>query len=578
MTLLNYLRANGVGPEQIDALADVYLAQRNSGDGSQLLYIKRDEDTIVKMIRELAPITTTGAQQYEELRKKAVELLRRHVVLEGMANCNFAPQPPVRDCGSLLPENVYLSRNVTTAVVDADVIVSDEGKPARRANVADEFIRQFPVVKRGDSLFVYHSNHWQLVTPDELISIVAAFCFNEVKRADSAIYAEQVVRLVLVDPRISNRHDYATDGNLVFTQDGRAFDILAWRFVDLGPMPFFSSYLRISSSDFSTETLRTPALESLLAAQYAGLPQIQRDAAELAVWQILGMLFSNDCSRRVITVLQGASGSGKSTIEKLLEFALPEHATSAIRLNDFGTRFAMAESGDKKILFVPDMPSRVFSSSEADIMKILSGHDRFTSDVKFRGRKRIDFHGKVVLITNHPVLLPSRDDAFFARLRCVPFFNTVLNQDSGYVDRLKAELPAIIIRSLGAYAQMLKSGEEFACPFQVNSCLRLESEAEPDDFDDDVVAMFIADEVLPATEESFVATREIREAFLRYIREHGLINQVNFDLENKLAFAHILAQKMTAIAPFAVNTKQRLPKGKAVNGYVKIRLKGENLK
>ena len=105
------------------------------------------------------------------------------------------------------------------------------------------------------------------------------------------------------------------------------------------------------------------------------------------------------------------------------------------------------------------------------MLKKLTGADSISGDVKFGDYLQFTNSAKFLYGSNHVVLLPNKDAAFYDRLVVIPFARTVpLNErDFQLEEKLNAERDAIIVQALAAYRRLVKSNYRFAGDFPINA-------------------------------------------------------------------------------------------------------------
>ena len=85
--------------------------------------------------------------------------------------------------------------------------------------------------------------------------------------------------------------------------------------------------------------------------------------------------------------------------------------------HDMGERFAIGECEGKLLCVSSDMPAEALGGKAVSNLKKLSGRDTVSSAVKHdQKRKEFLFTGKIIMVTNNPLLLKQEDAAFRERI------------------------------------------------------------------------------------------------------------------------------------------------------------------
>lgn len=101
----------------------------------------------------------------------------------------------------------------------------------------------------------------------------------------------------------------------------------------------------------------------------------------------------------------------------------------------------------------------------------MTGADSISGDVKFGDYLQFENSAKFLYGSNHVVLLPNKDAAFYDRLVVIPFARTVPSDERDFrlEEKLDAERDAIIVQALAAYRRLVKSNYRFAGDFPINA-------------------------------------------------------------------------------------------------------------
>ena len=161
--------------------------------------------------------------------------------------------------------------------------------------------------------------------------------------------------------------------------------------------------------------------------------------------EFIGYCLVPDLDGRVIFLLQGYSGAGKSLISNFLRSLYPDEVVSSLNVHELGDKFAVSELSRKVICLSPDLPAGVLDDKSVSALKKLSGHDKVSSDVKFQSRVEFECEATFVLATNHMLCTKRRDEALIDRIVVIPFAFPVAKEARmpSLIDNLKEETDRI---------------------------------------------------------------------------------------------------------------------------------------
>jgi hypothetical protein len=108
------------------------------------------------------------------------------------------------------------------------------------------------------------------------------------------------------------------------------------------------------------------------------------------------------------------------------------------------------------------------SASVSNIKK-LTGRDVVSADKKYSARKQFKFTGKIIAVTNYPLLTTRRDDAFEERIVAVPFLYSVTpDRRKDLLPCLLGERSAIATKALAAYFKLRRRHYRFSGFYRLN--------------------------------------------------------------------------------------------------------------
>lgn len=138
--------------------------------------------------------------------------------------------------------------------------------------------------------------------------------------------------------------------------------------------------------------------------------------------------------QRLIFVLHGPSGGGKSTMTNIMSAALGSYSATirhdALAMRSYsntGHTSDMIPLVGARSAFVHEVPDGM--ALNAALLKTIVGGEEFSLSEKGKPHFTTRFHAKLYLVTNHPLTLAATDDAAWARIQMVPFEHPIPEKD-----------------------------------------------------------------------------------------------------------------------------------------------------
>jgi len=309
-------------------------------------------------------------------------------------------------------------------------------------------------------VYVFQNGCYKFMPQDDMEEMIWKICKVEFNQAGKKSILSGAYKLLTVDPDL--REDRINNiRNIV---------------------PFLNGLLQLDSGIFlpsSPEYFLTYTLNCVYPENAGPCPNFDRYLYDVSggdkllidrIWEFLGYCLTQDVNAKSIFVLQGVSGSGKSVLANLLSAFYPRDVQTALDAHDMGEKFAVGECENKLLCISSDMPAEALGNKAVGNLKKLTGRDTVSSDVKYERRKDFIFTGKILLVTNNPLLLKQDDQAFWNRLVAIPFRHSIPReaQIDDLEDRLETEMSAIAVRALYAYGNLRKRHYRFSGDFVVN--------------------------------------------------------------------------------------------------------------
>ena len=416
--------------------------------------------------------------------------------------------------------------------------------------VAQGLIQTIPMFCIRKGWLVYQQGHYAPKSSEDIKRIIMEVCRPAVEQCGSANFVDQIFKILKTEPRLFIRPDF--NCNCVAFDDC-VLDLDRWEVLVPTPEILVTTHLRASLG--RGERTDCPEFKRFLADVTLGNPVLQE-----RIWQAVGYLLVPDQHGKAIILLQGRMHSGKSALANVVKHCFDDELVVALSVNEFDRRFATSSLYGKKFCVDADLSDERLSREAVSVLKKLAGSDSISGDVKFGDYLQFTNSAKFLYGSNHVVLLPNKDAAFYDRLVVIPFARTVpLNErDFQLEEKLNAERDAIIVQALAAYRRLVKSNYRFVGEFPINAVTEDGGESIADS-----VAQFLREDCEIAT-GVWTPTGRLYEAFAR--RFGNLCNDRYF---SGLLFSIALS----AGYPVGKDKDRTSPKANSVWGFENLKLK-----
>ena len=326
---------------------------------------------------------------------------------------------------------------------------------------AQGLIQTIPMFCIGKGWLVYQQGYYALKSSEDIKRIIMEVCRSAVEQCGSANFVDQIFKILKTEPKLFIRPDF--NCNCVAFDDC-VLDLDRWERIVPTPTILVTTHLRASFS--RSERTDCPEFKRFLADVTLGNPVLQE-----RIWQAVGYLLVPDQHGKAIILLQGRMHSGKSALANVVKHCFDDEFVIALSVNEFGKRFATSSLYGKKLCVDADLSDERLDRTAVSVLKKLTGADSISGDVKFGDYLQFENSAKFLYGSNHVVLLPNKDAAFYDRLVVIPFARTVPSDERDFrlEEKLDAERDAIIFQALAAYRRLVKSNYRFAGDFPINA-------------------------------------------------------------------------------------------------------------
>lgn len=415
---------------------------------------------------------------------------------------------------------------------------------------AQGLIQTIPMFCIGKGWLVYQQGYYALESSENVKRIIMEVCRPAIEQCGSANFVDHIFKILKTEPKLFIRPDF--NCNCVAFDDC-VLDLDRWEKLVPTPTILVTTHLRASFS--RGKRTDCPEFKRFLADVTFGNSVLQE-----RIWQAVGYLLVPDQHGKAIILLQGRKHSGKSVLVNVVKRCFDDELVVALSVNEFDRRFATSSLYGKKLCVDADLSDERLSRDAVSVLKKLTGSDSISGDVKFGDYLQFENSAKFLYGSNHVVLLPNKDAAFYDRLVVIPFARTVPldERDFRLEEKLNAERDAIIVQALAAYRRLVKSNYHFAGDFPINAVTEDGGESVADR-----VAQFLREdcEIAPGV---WTPTERLYKSFVR--RFGNLCNDRYF---SGLLFSIALS----AGYPVGKDKDRTSPKANSVWGFENLKLK-----
>lgn len=315
---------------------------------------------------------------------------------------------------------------------------------------------------KSEDIYVFSGHFYAKMSKLDMKRIIYRYCSAEIAEDGGPGIVDQAYKMILMDP------DLAVD----CSQQGAALVCFYNGVLDLQTnvlLPHDPAYFLTFELECAYPvgiSLVCPNFEKFLFRSMDGDPGlIDR------VWEMIGYCLSPDQHGKSFFVFQGVGNSGKSLFCDLLASFFPTDKITTLDTKRFKERFALHEVADKLLCVSNDMENAPLDNDTVSNIKKYTGNDLLTADVKYSAAQTFRATGKLILVSNHPLLTKVPDAAFETRIVAVPFLHSVPKEDwdLDLLEKLKSERAAIAYKAIQAYYRLRSNRYQFSGNYVVNS-------------------------------------------------------------------------------------------------------------
>ena len=351
--------------------------------------------------------------------------------------------------------------------------VAQTGDHATAYSLMQSLLQKVILRVKEKQLYYYTGTHYEPCSQQEAERLIVEECRPEIAAVGASKLPKDVYAFLLMEPEIAI--DAANPDEKLLTFRNGLLDLDTGMLSPHNPQKFTTFCLECSllTPDIPAAC---PVFEQFLADITGG-----DIGMTMRIWEIIGYCLTPDIQGKVMFVFQGVPNSGKSLLSDLIGSFFPPGKVSALDIHALRQQFAMSELEGKTLCISPDLPNAPLDSASVSNIKKLTGRDVVSADKKYSSRKQFKFTGKIIAVTNYPLLTTRRDNAFQERIVAVPFLYSVApDKRVDLLPYLRQERSAIAKKALAAYFELRKRNYLFSGFYQLNQAEVLYEECCPD--------------------------------------------------------------------------------------------------
>lgn len=374
--------------------------------------------------------------------------------------------------GALLAcEQAGFSRKGRRRSRNNDAIQS--GEQATAYSLMQSLLKKVILRVKEKQLYLYTGTHYEPCSQQQAERLIVDECRPEVAAVGASKLPKDVYAFLLMEPEIAIDAENPDEKLLTFYNG--LLDLDTGMLSLHNPQKFTTFCLECS--------LLTPDIPAACPVFEQFLIDITGGdiGMTMRIWEIIGYCLTPDIQGKVMFVFQGVPNSGKSLLSDLIGSFFPPGKVSALDIHALRQQFAMSELEGKALCISPDLPNAPLDAASVSNIKKLTGRDVVSADKKYSARKQFKFTGKIIAVTNYPLLTTRRDDAFQERIVAVPFLYSVApDRRVDLLPQLLQERSAIAKKALAAYFELRRRNYRFSGFYRLNQAEVLYEECCPD--------------------------------------------------------------------------------------------------
>lgn len=476
------------------------------------------ENVIVADVEEKSPVVTTTQEHIE-----TVDFGR--LITKEDNKVKFNPEGALIAVENILAAPVMAAAGMPFRManqVEAMVpVVKMPERKEQRPNasvMASQFMNVVPIKIYNEAIYVWVGSRYVLMTTQNFKRVLNAQFRYQAEVVGTAKLYDNIIDFLLCEDRL-----VVTDSDRKFVENKVALnngylDIPTMKVMAPDSGLFFMVYLNIDVQEIAGNT-NTPVFDRFLSAVTGGDTVLQA-----RIMEMIGYCLSNDMNAKAFFLLQGVSNSGKSTLINLLASFFADDLLAAVPLEEIGAQFAACELFGKALNINGELGAGSIKVQNARQIKVLTGNDLVSADVKYKSRVRFRNTAKMIFATNNPLYLEVNDEALLERIVVIPFAFAIPNEirNRNLIELLKVERGGIFWKAMTAYRGLVAKNYRFSGNYQLNAVCQQSSRNNATVFAEvDWLKIFL-EENLIVVPDSGVFTSDVRERFEVWLNKKGI--------------------------------------------------------
>ncbi len=304
-----------------------------------------------------------------------------------------------------------------------------------------KFLEDAKILTQDGSLKDFNPNQNKV---NEIIDALKAKCFHELHPSNGAIWLDgrespNPKRIIVFQNGILSIDDWLTNEKTVLTS----------------PTPYLmnTSYL-----DFDFNPTSTEPKEWLKFLKSLWPKDIE---SQNAIQEWMGYLLTQDTRYQKILLIVGPPRAGKGTIGRVIEALLGASNVAGPTLSSLNTEFGLQPLLNKALIIISDvrLEQKIAYSVIVERLLSISGEDLLTINRKHQMPVTVRLPTKIIMMSNE---LPDLTDASGALTNRYLILNLQTSwlgrEDTGLLEKLKMELPGILLWSLKGLKRLNENG------------------------------------------------------------------------------------------------------------------------
>lgn len=394
------------------------------------------------------------------------------------------------------------------------------------AKFADIIKDQEDFIFYNNDFFVYRSPTWRKITQQEFSTLAKEVIGSDVTLLDKD--CKELWKMLITDYDIQIDNSFLKDSKYLINFADCVYDVRNGEIREHCKDDYSFTYIDVNLCDAPVNNGYFDKFVCNASAEneVGGSEAYQQEWRQLAL-EILGCIISG-VNPKAFFVLYGEKSTGKSQFANFCQELLGKNLCTALRKpNDLARQFKTGDLFGKKLCSAADIPNSPISPEAVAAIKSLTGNDWIEGEQKYKNTFTFKNEASLLMSTNHKIsIADGTDDAFFDRMVCLPFRNSVPRekQIKDLSEKFMEERTYIVKEALEALMNLIENNYVFtSVNFDENSLVRSVNVS------DESVEHFI-EECCIYDEGTRTTNPEIYEKYVEFCKTEGHYSEsrVNF--------------------------------------------------